>query len=66
MGYKNGGVDICHSYSLHWNGSQAPTHHSGKHKGVGIGSIKAENHRDKQPIYVSLCRVTKNMKRKDN
>lgn len=54
MGYKNGGVDICHSYSLHWNGSQAPTHHSGKHKGVGIGSIKAENHRDKQPIWC-LC-----------
>lgn len=39
-------VYVCHSYSSHWNGSQAPTHRSGKHKGVGIGSIKAENHRD--------------------
>lgn len=54
------------TYSLCWNGSQVPTLHSGKYKGVGIGSIKAENHRGQTANLVSLCRVIKNMKRKDN
>lgn len=54
------------THSLCWNGSQAPTQHSSKYKGVDIGSIKAENHRGQTAYLVSLCRVIKNMKRNDN